>query len=41
VWLPGRAVVFHRAGTRAVAPQRTSSDHDVSVVVQVSHGGVA
>lgn len=41
VRLPGRAVVFHRAGTRAAPPAPVISDTDDVVVMHIARGGAA
>jgi hypothetical protein len=41
VWLPGRVVMFHPAGTRVTAPALLSPDTDISVTVRMTGGGVA
>lgn len=41
LWLPGREIVFHEAGTRAAAPQRVTADPGGRVDVRLLRGGVA
>ncbi|WP_198950816.1 DUF2397 family protein [Kineosporia sp. A_224] len=41
LWLPGRAIVFHAAGSRAAPPDTAGADSDTIVDVRFVAGGVA